>query len=315
MPLARAPRAASPSTRLRAASALALAAWLLAACDSPTAGHGVGPRAERQAARPFSGYAIEPLRVRVLSPPSPATTPASAEAAARASLSQRLDADALATLDLAARVPPHRRLSGLLEARAAFTPDGQRLLTLSLRLQGEDSFGPLRLEATTEDLSSPQTPLTTHIDRATDALHLALAPQLRAALSDDPTLSQTLTRSPDADALLAAIREVGRRRADAHAPALQRLLVHPSADVALATLGVLAHLRHAPSVPLIRDLLSSHDPAKVHAALYALSDIGGPDAIRALSDVADHASPPLRDLARSLRDRALLREAPPSAPD
>jgi hypothetical protein len=290
------------------ASITTLLSPLLCSCDGPVAGHGVGLAASQPAATPFDGFWINPVRVRVRGEALSAADAPEAEAAALASLSQRLDATTLATLSSSARVPPHRRLSAHLDALAALNPDGQRALSLSLRLQGQDSFGPIQLEADVIDhLGALSTPLSTHLDRAADLLLLSLTPQLRALGADDHALSQTLVASLDVANIKASITEVARRRAIAHAPALQRLLIHPDREVTLASLGALAQLRHAPSVPLIRDLLGSSDPEKAHAALYALSDIGGPEAIRVLSDVADHALPPLRDLARSLRDRAMQR--------
>lgn len=284
-------------------------------CDAKVAGYGVGG-ASAESEQRFAGWQIAVGRVRVLDPGM--LGGASTENVSdwlQTGLEQRLTRTQLATLSPAYRVVPQRRLSGSLDVGLRVVPEtGKRVVALRFRLRGQDDLGMLSWEVTAELEDDLLTPLPTHVDRACDVLARALEAELRPGLSDDVWLSQTLATSQDSKALKAAIFEVTRRKAAVHASSLQRLLVHPDREVVLATLGALGVLRDTSAVPLIKDLMMSQDPEKVFAALNALADIGGEAAHKALSDVAEHAPPALRDFARELLKRVELPQRAPQRP-
>ncbi len=284
-------------------------------CDAKVAGYGVGG-ASAESEQRFAGWQIDLGRVRAQDPGM--LGGASSEDLShwiQTGLDQRLGRSQLATFSPAFRVVPQRRLSGSVDLGLRVNPEtGKRIVALLFRLRGQDDLGLLSWEVAAELEDDLLTPLPTHVDRACDVLARALEAELRPGLSDDAWLSQTLATSQDSKALKAAIREVTRRKAAAHAPSLQRLLVHPDRDVVLATLGALGVLRDASAVPLIKDLMMSQDPEKVFAALNALADIGGEAAHKALSDVAEHAPPALRDFARELLKRVTLPQRAPQSP-
>ena len=99
-----------------------------------------------------------------------------------------------------------------------------------------------------------------------------------------------------------SIAEVIRRKLREATPILLERLQDPQ-PISLEAIGALGVLGGVEELPALAKLTGRREPEILQAALFAMDSIGGPEAMRYLSTIAEgHASAGVRQLARDLAD-------------
>jgi hypothetical protein len=150
--------------------------------------------------------------------------------------------------------------------------------------------------------------LLTMVQTQTALIAMGLYGQATMRHASDNTIVQVLTREKTTGILMEAAIEAGERKLVKAIPALIRLTSHREETVVLraaAALGLLKVRRPEVLTALAR-LTRGNDLERHLVAVNALGDIGGPQAIRYLDNLASsHPNSNLRQVARAAQKRAL----------
>lgn len=107
----------------------------------------------------------------------------------------------------------------------------------------------------------------------------SLARQARAHHATDEALVRFLAQDKDVELLKAAIPKLRQRRVTQAAPGLIKLLKHPEREIVNLAAGALGDVGDRAAVPALIEAGSRVEPADRLPVIYALGELGGPDAV------------------------------------
>jgi HEAT repeat protein len=137
------------------------------------------------------------------------------------------------------------------------------------------------------------------IERTVDETRGRLVATLRLAGGSDAAV---LAMLGDEDPLVraAAAREAGERGLVGAVEPLERALDAEEAELRLSALGALGRIGDARAVPAVARRTQGMNVEEIRAAVFALGDIGGPEARRYLGTMAyGHPDPAIQDAAKA----------------
>lgn len=138
-----------------------------------------------------------------------------------------------------------------------------------------------------------------------DALAMACG-QYRLLHASDEEVLRAIEAAQPRGILLSAMDVAGDRRLREAVPMLIRLLSSEDSDVVMRAIGALGRIRDPLAVRPLGRVALAPVPLAPHAALQAIADIGGPEAVRVLEFVAEQTTSPViaeeaRDLLEQVR--------------
>lgn len=146
------------------------------------------------------------------------------------------------------------------------------------------------------------------VQGVTQEVAATLVKQVRAQHADDPALLSFLQTRDDVELLKPSIEEARRRRLRAATPGLRALLTHEDRDVVNLAAAALGDVGDRSVVPSLIDAGSRVSPPDRLPVIYALGELGGPEATLYLESLAQE---PLDLALKSAVERALTRAKRP----
>ncbi len=131
-----------------------------------------------------------------------------------------------------------------------------------------------------------------------------LSKQIRAEFADDKTLLGFLDSDKDVAMLVPALQQIRTRKLRRAAPKVQELLQHPERDVVNVAASALGNIGDRKSVPALITCGSRVEAQDRLPVLYALGEIGGPEAILYLETLVKNINHPA---VQSAAENALQR--------
>ncbi len=199
---------------------------------------------------------------------------------------------------------------------------GKRLgaVYLLIKFSGQDSGGralePFSTEAFVGEAlpegKDPDEALAAFVEQICAEVAGDLSRQIRAKYSDDEGLVGFLAAREDLALLKPAIMEARARKLRAAAPHLKALLTHDERDIVNLAASALGDVGARTDVPALIDCGSRVSPIDRLPVLYALGQIGGPEAALYLETLAASVDEPaLKQAVEQALGRA---RRPPGAP-